>query len=93
LSELPRAVVGYDRLALVFAEPITVEPATRPISLPDGPLGVDVDHITYTYADAVVLDDVTLRIETDESVAIVRVRACVLFSSIVPECAASALTD
>jgi ATP-binding cassette subfamily B protein len=71
LSELPRAVVGYDRLALVFAEPITVEPATSPTSLPDGPLGVDIDRLTYTYADAVVLDDVTLRIEPDESVAIV----------------------
>ena len=71
LSELPRAVVGYDRLQQVFAEPVTVEPAAHPVSLPTGPLGVDVENVVYTYLDTRVLDDVSFRIEPDESVAIV----------------------
>ena len=41
LSELPRAVVGYDRLQTVFVEPVTVEPPAEPLALPAGPLGVD----------------------------------------------------
>ena len=53
LSELPRAVVSYARLEGIFAEPVTVLPAARPVRLPD------------------VLDEVSLRIEPDESVAIV----------------------
>jgi ATP-binding cassette, subfamily B, bacterial len=71
LSELPRAVVGYDRLQGVFVEPVTVEPPSHPEALPAGPLGIDVDHVTYHYVDARVLDSVTFRIEPDESVAIV----------------------
>ena len=30
LAELPRAVVGYDRLQTVFAEPVTVAPPAQP---------------------------------------------------------------
>ena len=71
LSELPRAVVGYDRLQTVFVEPVTVEPPADPMVLPPGPLGIDVDHVTYNYVDARVLDAVSFRIEPDESVAIV----------------------
>ena len=55
LSELPRAVVGYDRLQTVFIEPVTVEPPSQPQPLPSGPLGIDVDHVTYNYVDARVL--------------------------------------
>jgi ABC-type multidrug transport system fused ATPase/permease subunit len=71
VGELPRAVVGYDRLQAVFIEPVTVEPPSQPQQLPSGPLGIDVDHVTYNYIDARILDSVTFRIEPDESVAIV----------------------
>ena len=50
LSELPRAVVGNARLEGMFAEPITVLPAARPVRLPDGPLDARVAAVTYSYA-------------------------------------------
>src|SRR6185312_2544826 len=71
LSELPRAVVSYARLEGIFAEPVTVLPATNPVTLPDGPLDARLVAVTYGYAGTRVLDEVSLRIEPDESVAIV----------------------
>lgn len=71
LSELPRAVVSYARLERVFAEPVTVEPAQHPVAIPDGPLDARLASVTYSYAGTRVLDEVSLRIEPDESVAIV----------------------
>jgi ABC-type multidrug transport system fused ATPase/permease subunit len=71
LSELPRAVVGYDRLERVFAERVTVPPPAHPLALPEGPLAVEVEHVSYTYGGERVLDDVSFRIAPDETVAIV----------------------
>jgi ABC-type multidrug transport system fused ATPase/permease subunit len=71
LSELPRAVVSYARLEAVFAEPVTVEPARHPVAMPAGPLDARLENVSYTYGDQRVLDDVTLWIQADESVAIV----------------------
>ena len=47
LGELPRAVVGKARVDEVLATPITVAPPPRPVALPDGPLGVEVQALTY----------------------------------------------
>jgi ATP-binding cassette, subfamily B, bacterial len=71
LSELPRAIVGYDRLLTVFAEPVTIAAPADPVKLPDGSLDVNVRGVSYTYADAQVLSDVSFHIAADESVAIV----------------------
>jgi ATP-binding cassette subfamily B protein len=71
LSELPRAVVGYDRLERVFGERVTVPPPAHPLALPDGPLAVEVEHVSYTYGGERVLDDVSFRVAPDETVAIV----------------------
>ncbi|MEP6973027.1 MAG: ABC transporter ATP-binding protein [Actinomycetota bacterium] len=71
LSELPRAVVSYARLEKVFVEPITVRPATSPVAIPAGPLAARFEAVTYGYAGVRVLDEVSLMIEPDESVAIV----------------------
>jgi ATP-binding cassette, subfamily B, bacterial len=71
LSELPRAVVGYDRLERVFAEQVTVPAPAHPRALPAGPLAVEVEHVSYTYGGDRVLDDVSFRIAPDETVAIV----------------------
>jgi ABC-type multidrug transport system fused ATPase/permease subunit len=71
LSELPRAVVGYDRLERVFAEQVTVPAPVHPRALPAGPLAVEVEHVSYTYGGDRVLDDVSFRIAPDETVAIV----------------------
>ena len=71
LGELPRAVVGKARLDEVLATPLTVEPPRRPVSLPDGPLGVEVQALTYRLDGVPVLDGVDLEVRADESVAIV----------------------
>ena len=71
LSELPRAVVSYARLEAVFAEPVTVEPAAHPVAVPQGSLDARFEEVSYTYGDQRVLDGVSLRIDADESVAIV----------------------
>jgi ATP-binding cassette subfamily B protein len=71
LEELPRAVVGYERLERVFSEVVTIKPPARPRALPDGPLGVQVRDVRLSYDGDVVLDGVTLEIQPEESVAIV----------------------
>jgi ATP-binding cassette, subfamily B, bacterial len=71
LAELPRAVVGYDRLERVFREPVTVLPAEDPVPLPDGPLGLTTEDVRHVFDGTRVLHGVSLRIEPQESVAIV----------------------
>jgi ATP-binding cassette, subfamily B, bacterial len=71
LAELPRAVVGYDRLEEVFREPVTVLPAEDPAPLPGGPLGLATEDVRHVFDGTRVLHGVSLRIEPQESVAIV----------------------
>jgi ATP-binding cassette, subfamily B, bacterial len=71
LAELPRAVVGYDRLDTVFREPVTVPPSQRASVLPDGPLGIEVRDATLSFDGDRVLKGMTLEIEPEETVAIV----------------------
>jgi ATP-binding cassette subfamily B protein len=72
LAELPRAVVGYDRLQEVFREPVTVTPAREGIPLPDGPLGLRVHDLHLLYEQqSPVLEGVSFEVAPGESVAIV----------------------
>lgn len=72
LAELPRAVVGYDRLEEVFAEPVTVTPPRQGTPLPDGPLGLHVHELHLLYEQrSPVLEGVTFEVSPGESVAIV----------------------
>jgi ABC-type multidrug transport system fused ATPase/permease subunit len=71
LAELPRAVVGWDRLQVVFAEQVTVTPPTDPTRLPDGSLGLEVRDVRHLYDGLPVLDGVRFEVEPGESVAIV----------------------
>jgi ABC-type multidrug transport system fused ATPase/permease subunit len=71
LAELPRAVVGYARIDEVFREPVTVLPATDPIPLPEGPLGVETVDLVHRFDGLRVLDGVSIRVAPEESVAIV----------------------
>ncbi len=71
LAELPRAVVGWNRLQTVFDEQVTVLPPTDPIALPEGPLGVSVRELRLLYDGLPVLDGVSFEVEPGESVAIV----------------------
>jgi ABC-type multidrug transport system fused ATPase/permease subunit len=72
LAELPRAVVGYDRLQEVFREPVTVTPAREGIPLPQGPLGLRVHDLHLLYEEqSPVLEGVSFEVAPGESVAIV----------------------
>jgi len=71
LAELPRAVVGWDRLQTVFAEQVTVVPPAHPTPLPDGPLGLSVRDVSLIYDGQPILDRVSFDVEPGESVAIV----------------------
>jgi ATP-binding cassette subfamily B protein len=71
LAELPRAVVGYGRVNEVLVEPVTVTRPSAPVVLPEGPLDVRAEALTYAIDGVRVLDEIDLRIEPDESVAII----------------------
>jgi len=71
LAELPRAVVGYGRVNEVLVEPVTVTRPSAPVVLPDGPLDVRAEALTYDIDGVRVLDEIDLRIEPNESVAII----------------------
>jgi ABC-type multidrug transport system fused ATPase/permease subunit len=71
LAELPRALVGKDRVDKVLAEPVTVAPPARPVHLPDGPLGIEVEALTYVLDGLPILAGVDLEVRPNESVAIV----------------------
>jgi ATP-binding cassette subfamily B protein len=78
LSDLPRAVVGYERVSAVLREP---RPASRPASratagagLPSGPLALEVERLGYGYDDeqgGEVLHEVSFRVAAGGTVALV----------------------
>jgi len=75
LSDLPRAVVGYERVSAVLLEP---RPASRPAGraagtpLPAGPLELEVERLGYGYEQGgEVLHEVSFRIAAGGTVALV----------------------
>jgi ABC-type multidrug transport system fused ATPase/permease subunit len=71
LSDVPRAVVGRERLQEVFDEPVTLPPAAEALSLPEGPLDVSARSVSFSYGDYRVLEDVSLHLDPGEPVAVV----------------------
>ena len=71
LSEVPRAVVGRERLEEVYREPITLPPPTKGLDLPDAPLSVSVRSVSLSYGPNRVLNDVSFDVGPNESVALV----------------------
>jgi ATP-binding cassette, subfamily B, bacterial len=71
LAEIPRAVVGHGRISEVLEQPVTVDRPARPVALPDGPLDVRADAVTFAFDGFRVLDEVAFHIGSNESVAIV----------------------
>jgi len=75
LSDLPRAVVGYERVSAVLLEP---RPASRSAGraagapLPSGPLELEVERLGYGYEQGgEVLHEVSFRIAAGGTVALV----------------------
>jgi ABC-type multidrug transport system fused ATPase/permease subunit len=71
LSELPRATVGHGRISGVLEERSTIERASTPVALPEGPLDVRAEGVGYEFAGLHVLEDVSFHVEANESVALV----------------------
>ncbi|MDP9295480.1 MAG: ABC transporter ATP-binding protein/permease [Actinomycetota bacterium] len=71
LSELPRATVGHGRISDVLRRETTLERSATPVALPEGPLDVRAQAVSYEFEGIRVLDEVGFRIEADESVALV----------------------
>ncbi|MEN3263888.1 MAG: ATP-binding cassette, subfamily bacterial [Pseudonocardia sp.] len=69
-AQLARA--GVQRVHdLVDSRPDVVDPA-EPVALPRGPLSVELDHVSFGYSSREpVLDDVSLRVEPGETLALV----------------------
>jgi ABC-type multidrug transport system fused ATPase/permease subunit len=71
LADMPRAVVGYERVSAVLREP---RPAAVPaaLSLPAGPLELEVERLGYGYEQGgEVLHEVSFRIAPGRTVALV----------------------
>lgn len=70
LGEMPRSVVGWDRIQRVLAVPA---PPSRVggTHLPAGPLDVSVDDLTFAFGEQPVLDGIRFRIEPGATVAVV----------------------
>jgi ABC-type multidrug transport system fused ATPase/permease subunit len=71
LSDIPRAVVGRERVQDVFDEPITLPPAVQTTPLSSGPLGVAARSVSFAYDEHEVLSEVTFAVAPNESVALV----------------------
>jgi ATP-binding cassette subfamily B protein len=71
LSDVPRAVVGRERLEEVFREPLTLPAATEGLDLPDGPIGVSVRAVSFSYGGFPVLENAAFEVAPNESVAVV----------------------
>ena len=71
LSELPRAVIGHGRIVEVLEQPVRVKPPERPVPLPDGPLGVAAEGICYAFEGFRVLDEISIEVRANESIALV----------------------
>ncbi|HXF56017.1 MAG TPA: ABC transporter ATP-binding protein [Actinomycetota bacterium] len=72
LSDLPRSVVGRERLERVFTEPIALRtpPPGDGLPLPPGSLGLSVRSVAFSYEGTRVLDEVTFDVGPEESVAL-----------------------
>jgi ATP-binding cassette subfamily B protein len=70
LNELPRSVVGWDRVQRVLRATGAQEHGAR--SLPSGgPAGLDVEAVSFSYDDAPVLDGISFDVRPGSTVALV----------------------
>ena len=71
LGDIPRSVVGHERVRRVLDEPLP-PPSSGRARLPDGPLDLDVVGAGFSYADsAPALRDVNLHVAAGSTVAVV----------------------
>jgi len=71
LGDVPRAVVGRERLEEVFSEPVSLPVAAEAMDVPAGPLGISVRDLSFAYGSNTVLEDLSFDVDPNESVALV----------------------
>jgi ATP-binding cassette subfamily B protein len=71
LSDVPRAVVGRERIQEVFVEPISLAPAVERVPIPEGPSEVSARSVSFAYDGNRVLEDLSFEVAPNESVALV----------------------
>jgi ABC-type multidrug transport system fused ATPase/permease subunit len=71
LSGVPRAVVGRGRLEDVYKQESSLADVVGGLTLPEGPLSVRSEGISFAYGNHSVLEDITFTVEPNESVALV----------------------
>jgi ABC-type multidrug transport system fused ATPase/permease subunit len=73
LSDLPRAVVGFDRVKEVFDERVSMPAPEGAVEPPPGPVGLTAEGVSFTYPDAAapVIHDLSFDVRPNESVAMV----------------------
>ena len=77
IDQTQTAVAGLRRVLGVLEIPVGPPEPRRPVALPAGPLGIDIEHVTFTYPargdddEGPVLVDVTAQIRPGQQVALV----------------------
>lgn len=72
LNELQNAVAGWRRVLSLLETPVDVVEPERPLPLPDGPLGVELEGVTFAYPGGPpVLRNISLTIPPTTRVAVV----------------------
>ncbi len=71
LEEMPRSVVSLQRVDRVLERPVPAPAPAGPRTLPEGPLGLEIEDLAVGYGSRLVLDGVSLQVRPGETVALV----------------------
>jgi len=71
LNELPRSVVGWDRVQRVLTATGAQEQGTASLDADGGPTSVSVEAVSFSYGDAEVLRDIAFDVRPGRTVALV----------------------
>ena len=71
LNELPRSVVGWDRVQRVLQATGAQEHGAASLPADGGATGLDVEAVSFAYGDAAVLDGISFDVRPGRTVALV----------------------
>ena len=71
LNELPRSVVGWDRVQRVLTATGAQEHGTSSLPVDGGPTGLTVEAVTFSYGEADVLREIAFDVQPGRTVALV----------------------
>lgn len=71
IDDTTLALAGWQRTIELATRPQAIVPAADPLPIHDGPLEIDVDHVSFAYNDHPVLHDVSLHVPAGTAVAVV----------------------